>query len=90
MLVKLKERVIETLKRYPKPIRENIFNHISMLGDPYAAPNVERLLAVGNIYRMHIDEKYTVIFKIIEKSEDVHVLDLMTIEQAQIRFGRYY
>jgi mRNA-degrading endonuclease RelE of RelBE toxin-antitoxin system len=42
------------------------------------------------VYRMHIGRTYTVIFKIYKDSNIVQVLDLMTIEQAHKRYGRYH
>jgi hypothetical protein len=37
----------------------------------------------------HIERTYPVIFRINKESDMVLVLDLMTIEQAHIRYGRY-
>jgi mRNA-degrading endonuclease RelE of RelBE toxin-antitoxin system len=39
---------------------------------------------------MHVGRTYTIIFKINKESNIVTVLDLMTIEQAHKRYGRYY
>jgi len=40
------------------------------------------------VYRMHIGRTYTLIFKIYKETNQVIVLDLMTIEQAHKRYGR--
>jgi mRNA interferase RelE/StbE len=88
--VRIEKGVIKTLGKYPEKIRGHIFNHICKLEDPYNAPDVECLHPKVQVYRMHIGRTYTVIFKINKESNLVTVLDLMTIEQAHKRYGRYY
>jgi mRNA-degrading endonuclease RelE of RelBE toxin-antitoxin system len=88
--VQIARGVIKTLSKHPERIREQIFNHIRRLDDPYSAPDVECLFAARQIYRMHIGRSYTVIFRILKESDTVLVLDLMTIEQAHKRYRRYY
>ncbi len=89
MDVQIERSVIKTLEKYPEKIREHIFNHLRKLEDPYSAPDVECLYPKVQIYRMHIGRAYTVIFRINNESNIVLVLDLMTIEQAHKRYGRY-
>jgi mRNA interferase RelE/StbE len=88
--VQIEKGVIKALEKYPVKIREHIFSHIYKLKDPYNASDVECLHSKIQIYRMHIGRTYTVIFKIHKESNMVQVLDLMTIEQAHKRYGRYY
>ena len=88
--VQIERSVIKTLEKYPEKIREHIFNHLRKLEDPYSAPDVECLHPKVQVYRMHIGRTYTVIFKIYKEPNRVMVLDLMTIEQAHKRYGRYY
>jgi mRNA-degrading endonuclease RelE of RelBE toxin-antitoxin system len=88
--VQIERSVIKTLEKYPEKIRGHIFNHLRKLEDPYSAPDVECLHSKLQIYRMHIGRTYTLIFKINKESNIVTVLDLMTIEQAHKRYGRYY
>ena len=90
MEVRIEKGVIKTLEKYPEKIREHIFNHLRKLEDPYNAPDVECLHSKVQVYRMHIGRTYTVIFKIVKESDCVMVLDLMTIEQAHKRYGRYH
>ena len=78
------------LERYPEKIREHIFNHLRKLEDPYSVPDIECLYAKVQVYRMHIGRTYTAIFKIDKDSDSIRVLDLMTIEQAHRRYGRYH
>ncbi len=88
--IQIERGVIKTLEKYPDKIREHIFNHLRKLEDPYSAPDVECLHPKVQVYRMHIGRTYTVIFRIHKESNIVQVLDLMTIEQAHKRYGRYY
>jgi len=88
--VRIERGIIKTLERYPEKIREHIFNHLRKLEDPYGAPDVECLHPKVQVYRMHIGRTYTIIFKIDKDSDIVLVLDLMTIEQAHKRYGRYH
>ncbi len=90
MDVQIERSVIKTLEKYPEKIREPIFNHLRKLEDPYSAPDGECLHSKVQVYRMHIGRTYTVIFKIHKDSNIVQVLDLMTIEQAHKRYGRYH
>ena len=39
---------------------------------------------------MHVGRTYTIIFRIKKELSLVLVLDLLTIEQAHKRYGRYY
>lgn len=89
MDVQIERSVIRTLEKYPEKIREHIFNHLRKLEDPYSVPGVERLHPKVQVYRMHIGRTYTVIFKGYKETNSVVVLDLMTIEQAHKRYGRY-
>jgi mRNA interferase RelE/StbE len=88
--IQIERGVIKTLEKYPEKIREHIFNHLRKLENPYDAPDVECLHPKVQVYRMHIGRTYTVIFKIHKVSNIVQVLDLMTIEQAHKRYGRYH
>jgi len=88
--VQIEKRVIKTLEKFPMDIREHIFNHFYKLEDPHNAPDVECLHQKTQVYRMHIGRSYTIIFKIHKESKTVNVLDLMTIEQAHKRYGRYH
>jgi mRNA interferase RelE/StbE len=88
--VQLERSVIKTLEKYPEKIRVYIFNHLCKLEDPYSAPDVECLHSKAQVYRMHIGRSYTAIFKIYKESNSVWVLDLMTIEQAHKRYGRFH
>ncbi|MDO9323818.1 MAG: hypothetical protein Q7T80_02565 [Methanoregula sp.] len=90
MDVQIERSVIKTLEKYPEKIREHIFSHLRKLEDPYSAPGVECLHSKVQVYRMHIGRTYTIIFKIHKDSNIVQVLDLMTIEQAHKRYGRYH
>ena len=81
--------VIKTLEKYPEKIREHIFSHFRKLENPYTAPDVECLYSKTQIYHMHIGRTHAVIFRINKESDMVQVLDLMTIEQAHKRYGRY-
>ena len=89
MDVQVARSVIKTLAKYPEKIREQIFDHIRRLDDPFGIPDVECLFPAKQIYRVHIGRLYTVIFRIARESNTVLVLDLMTIEQAHKRYRRY-
>ncbi len=88
MDVRIERGVIKTLEKYPDKIREHIFSHFRKLEHPYT-PVIECLYSRTQIYRMHIGRTYTVIFRTNKESNIVLVLDLMTIEQAHKRYGRY-
>jgi mRNA-degrading endonuclease RelE of RelBE toxin-antitoxin system len=88
--VQIEKGVLKTLEKFPEKIREHIFSHLCKLEDPYNAPDVECLNAKFQVYRMHIGRTYTIIFKIHKEEKLVNVLDLMTIEQAHKRYGRYF
>jgi len=88
--VQIERSVIKILEKYPEKIRVHIFNHLRKLEDPYSAPDVECLHPKMRVYRMHIGRTHTVIFKIYKEPNRVMVIDLMTIEQAHKRYGRYH
>jgi mRNA-degrading endonuclease RelE of RelBE toxin-antitoxin system len=88
--VQIERSVIKTLEKYPEKIRVHIFNHLRKLEDPYSAPGVECLHPKVQVYRMHVGRTHTVIFKIYKEPNRVLVIDLMTIEQAHKRYGRYH
>lgn len=90
MEIQIERGVIKTLAKYPEKIRVNIFSKIRKLEDPYNIPDVECLHSGMQVYRMHIGRTYTVIFRIDKESKVVRVMDLMTIEKAHKRYGRYY
>ena len=90
MEIQIERGVMKTLANIPRRIREHVFNDIRKLEDPYNAPDVECLYPKVQVYRMHIGRTYTVIFTIHKESNTVRVLDLVTIEQAHKRYGRYY
>lgn len=41
------------------------------------------------LYRLHIGRSWTAFYRIYEKEELVKILDVMTIEQAHKKFGRF-
>lgn len=82
--------VAKTLSKYPEKIREQVFKHLLMLEDPYRAPDIECLYPTRQLYRMHVGRSYTIIFKIQKETDTVLVLDLLPIEQAHKRYGRYF
>jgi mRNA-degrading endonuclease RelE of RelBE toxin-antitoxin system len=88
--VLIERGVIKALKKYPDTHRKKIFDHIRRLEDPYTAPDVECLFPAEQMYRMHIGRSYTILFRILKEKDTVLVLDLMTIEQAHKRYGRYH
>lgn len=90
MKVQLAKGVVKTLTKYPEKIREQVFNHLRMLEDPYRAPEIECLYPTRQLYRMHVGRTYTIIFKIHKESDTVFVLEVLTIEQAHKRYGRYF
>ncbi len=90
MEVLIEKRVLKTLEKFPMDIREYVFSHFYRLEDPYNAPDTECLHQKIQVYRMHVGRSYTIIFKILKESKTVHVLDLMTIEQAHKRYGRFF
>lgn len=81
--------VIRTLSKMPEKSRDLILSHFARLEDPFGAPDVECIHSREMIYRMHIGRTYTVFFKIYRAENEVRILDLMTIEQAHKRYGRY-
>jgi mRNA interferase RelE/StbE len=89
MNIQLERGVVKTLSKYPEKIREQIFSHIRKLDDPYRAPDVECLYPTKQLYRMHVGRTYTIIFRILKESGTVIVLEVLTIEQAHKRYGRY-
>lgn len=90
MKIQVEKGVLKTLSIYPQKIREQVFDHLRMLEDPYRAPDVECLYPTRQLYRMHVGRTYTIIFKIHKDTDTVFVLDLLTIGQAHKRYGRYY
>jgi mRNA-degrading endonuclease RelE of RelBE toxin-antitoxin system len=77
MDVRIERGGIKTLEKFPDKIQEHIFNLFRKLENPFTAPDVECLHSIQQIYRLNIGRTYTVIF------------DLMTIEHAHKRYGRY-
>ena len=90
MKVLTAKSVTKALSKYPEKIKEQIFNHLLLLEDPYLAPDIECLYPPKQVYRMHVGRTYTIIFEIHKESDTVYVLDLLPIGKAHKRYGRYF
>ena len=57
--------------------------------DPHPGGSKEQLNVRGRTeyYRLHIGRTYTVFYTIHEKEREVHVLEILTIEQAHKKYG---
>jgi len=57
--------------------------------DPYPGSGKERLHVHGReeTYRLHISRTFTAFYRIYEPEKEVHVLAVMSIEQAHKRYG---
>ncbi|WP_406600557.1 hypothetical protein [Methanoculleus submarinus] len=57
--------------------------------DPYPGSGKERLHVHGreDTYRLHISRTFTAFYRIHEQELEVHVLAVMSIEQAHKRYG---
>ena len=70
-------------------VREHL---LRLADDPYPGKggDKEQLTVDGNnrYYRLHIGRSLTAIYTIDEDEGEVHVLSIMTIEQAHKKYGR--
>jgi mRNA-degrading endonuclease RelE of RelBE toxin-antitoxin system len=89
----LDRRALQFIEDLPPKSQRIVKEKIAVLaGDPYPGAGVdrERLRVRGrdDIYRLHISHSYTDFYRIHEERKEIHVLMVMTNEQAHKRYGR--
>jgi len=80
-------RFYENLPEKSKKILTEKLQELSI--DPYPGGNKERLCIRGrkDYLRMHISRSLTLFYTIHEKDKSVHILEILTIEQAHKKYG---
>ena len=86
MKVNIEKRALQYVNSLREKDRRIVKQHLLMLEDPYAAPDVE-LLKNGHC-RMHISHMYTAFFDVL-RGGIVNILEVMTIEEAHKRYKRF-
>jgi len=83
--VQFTETALKNLKRYPKPDRRRILKKIEdMAADPYAAPNVKRLVDFDVAYRLRVGN-YRVLYDLLDDQHLVDVVDILPRHKAYKR-----
>jgi hypothetical protein len=84
--VNIDKKALQYINNLPAKDRRIVKTHLLLLEDPRTAPDVE-LLENGHC-RMHISHSYTAFFDVLP-GEIVHILEVMTIEEAHKRYKRF-
>ena len=86
-----KKRAMEFLESLTEKSRQIITSKLKELAeDPHPGGNKEQLNVRGRTdhYRLHIGRTFTVFYTIHETENEIHVLEILTIEQAHKKYGR--
>ena len=86
MRVNIDKRALQYINSLQEKDRRIVKQHLLKLEDPYTASDVE-LLKNGHC-RMHIAHTYTAFFDVLSGGI-VHILEVMTIEEAHKRYKRF-
>ena len=85
-----KKRAKEFLENLTEKSKGIVISKLKVLTeDPHPGGNKEHLNVRGRTeyYRLHIGRTFTVFYTIHEKEREVHVLEILTIEQAHKKYG---
>jgi mRNA-degrading endonuclease RelE of RelBE toxin-antitoxin system len=57
--------------------------------NPHPGGNIERLCIRGRMeyHGMHVSRSFTIFYTIHEEEKSVHILEILTIEQAHKKYG---
>jgi mRNA interferase RelE/StbE len=89
--VKCSKKSLKFYQSLPAKDRRIVLNHIERLRSyPEIAGDIECLTSSKHVqyFRMHIGRSYTVLYMVIPVISEIHVEDVMSIEQAHKRYGR--
>lgn len=86
MRVNIDKRALLCINSLHEKDRRIVKQHLLKLEDPYTATDVE-LLKNGHC-RMHIAHTYTAFFDVLPGGI-VNILEVMTIEEAHMRYKRF-
>jgi mRNA-degrading endonuclease RelE of RelBE toxin-antitoxin system len=86
-----KHRVIKTLDKLPDSERKNRVKNIKnkLEENPFPGEgrgNIKKVRNLG-LYRLHIGEDYTALYRIDKDEREVKILDLVTRQKAYKRYG---
>jgi mRNA interferase RelE/StbE len=87
-------KTLETIRSFrPKSQRIIMDKLKSLREDPFpgSGGDRERLHVKGreDIFRLHIGHSFTAFYRIHEPKKEVHILAVMSTEQAHKRYGRF-
>ena len=88
-----KKRAQDFYDHLPHKSRVIVRDHLLRLADdpyPGSGADKEQLAIRGDDrhFRLHIGRSFTAFYTIHKREGEVHVLDIMTIEQAHKKYGR--
>ncbi|KAF1073296.1 type II toxin-antitoxin system RelE/ParE family toxin [Methanogenium sp. MK-MG] len=88
-----KKRAQDFCDHLPDKSRVIVRDHLLRLADdPYPGSGADReqltIRGDDRYFRLHIGRSFTAFYTIHEREGEVHVLDIMTTEQAHKKYGR--
>ncbi len=89
----IKKEALEFINALPQKSRKIVIERCKTLADdPFSGHGDKEIIkrkGHKDIYRLHISRSYTAFYRIYENEKMVRILDIMTIEQAHKKYGRF-
>jgi mRNA interferase RelE/StbE len=89
----IKKKALEFINTLPPKSQRIVIEKCKTLADdplPYQGDKeIIQLKGHKDIYRLHISRSYTAFYRIYKDEMMVKILDIITIEQAHKRYGRF-
>ena len=90
----VKKKSMDAINELPEKPRRFIFDALKSLEEnPWPGTDGDKeklhLADTVDIYRLHIGRSYTVLYTIDKEEHLIRVHDVMTIEQAHKKYGRW-
>ncbi len=85
-----KKRALRFFENLPDKSKKIVTEKLRELSiDPHPGGNKEKLCIRGrkDYLRMHISRSFTLFYTIHEEDRSVHILEILTIEQAHKKYG---
>jgi mRNA-degrading endonuclease RelE of RelBE toxin-antitoxin system len=89
----IKKRALEFLNALPEKSRSIVIDKCKTLADdPFPGHGDKELIrrkGHKDLYRLHISRSFTAFYKIYKEEKVVRIMDILSIEEAHKRYGRF-